>query len=344
MKPSSLFHGVVAALALSTPAFAQSGTAFTNFIRQVQMPTGVERDMSVSSTGEALSPLAIDPGGARFELWTVKNTNPPTAYLLDSKYVGTYVPIAQLSITTGDPYAPIRRTRADQPFSVTVEMSELLTDPNAPDASRMVNFLHHVQSYGSGDGVNVNRANATLLGTEVLTQNGFKTYSFTINQVPGANRAKIRGEERFSVFSLEDYQAPESQLASQFVQIWPVADGAISGIEDGQLVRFKMPTITIQLNDLYPGSTTYTQVYKGPPVLGKEGINVPGGAWTNGLNVPQNKPLVIDDFAGVFDEGGDGQWTLEVITSTPFGLDRLAYVSFNLNRTIRFNGSITSQE
>ena len=66
MKPLSLFHGVVAALALSIPAFAQSGTAFTNFIRQVQMPTGVERDMSVSSTGEALSPLAIDPGGARF--------------------------------------------------------------------------------------------------------------------------------------------------------------------------------------------------------------------------------------------------------------------------------------
>lgn len=344
MKISPLFHGAVAALALAAPAFAQSGTAFTNFIRQVQLPSNVERDMSVSSTGEALSPLAIDPGGARFELWTVKNTNPPTAYLLDSKYVGTYVPIAQIAISTGDPYPTIPRTRADQPFTVTVTMSELLADPEAPDASRMVNFLHHVQSYGSGDGVNIDRTMATLEGSETLMQNGIRTYGFTLHHIPGSNLAKVRGEERFSVFSLEDYQAPESQLASQFVQIWPVADGAISGIEEGQLVRFKMPSITVTLNDLYPGSSTYTQVYKGPPALGTEGLTVPGGSWINSKAIPENKTLTIDDFAGVFDEGGDGLWTMEVITSTPFGLDRLAYVSFNLNRTIRFNGSITSQE
>lgn len=344
MKISSFIPSLLAAAALSAPAFAQSGTAFTNFIRQVQVPSAVERDMSVSAMGEALSPLGIDPGGARFELWTVKNTNPPTAYLLDNKYVGTYVPIAQLAITTGDPYTTIPRTRADQPFTVTVTMSELLLDPNAPEASRMVNFLHHVQSYGTGDGVNINRTQATLKGTETLTQNGIKTYSFTINQVPGANRAKVRGEERFSVFSLEDYQAPESQLVSQFVQIWPVADGAISGITNNQLVRFKMPAITITLNDLYPGSSTYTQVYKGAPALGKQGITVPGGGWNNTKAVPETKTLSVSDFAGVFDEGGDGQWTMEVITSTPFGLDRLAYVSFNLDRTIEFRGSITSQE
>lgn len=346
MKTKQAILGLAAALALSAPAFAQSGTAFTNFVRQVQVPSGVERDVSVAANGTTLSPLAIDPGGARFELWTVKNTTPPTSYLIGSQYVGTYVPKAEIKIETGDTeYTTIPRTRADQGFKVILELDALSTDPNAPDAARMVDFLRHVQSYGTkGTGVGINRTQATLLGTQTIAQAGKTVFTFSINQVPGANRAKVRGEERFSAFSLEDYQAPPAQLDSKYVQIWPVADGSIAGIDDGQLVRFKMPTITIQLNDLYPGSTAYTQVYKGSPALGKEGFNVPGGAFTNTLAVPQDKTLVIDDFAGVFDEGGDGLWTMEVITKTPFGLDRLDYVYFNLNRTIRFNGSITSQE
>ena len=95
---------------------------------------------------------------------------------------------------------------------------------------------------------------------------------------------------------------------------------------------------------MYPGSSTYTQVYKGPPALGTNGITVPGGAWNNTKAVPEDKILPVSDYDAVFDEGGDGQWTMEVITSTPFGLDRLAYVTFYLDRTIEFNGSITSQE
>lgn len=346
MKTKQAILGLAATLAFSAPAFSQSGTAFTNFVRQVQVPSGVERDVSVTANGTSLSPLAIDPGGARFELWTVKNTAPPTSYLIGSQYVGTYVPQGTVTIETGDKeYKTVPRTRCDQPFKVHVTLKELSEDLNAPDAARMVDLLHHVQSYGTkGTDVGLNRTQATLLGTQTLDKEGTTTYSFLINQVPGANRAKVRGEERFSLYSLEDYQSPAAQLDSKHVQIWPVADGSISGIEDGQLVRFKMPVITIQLNDLYPGEAAYTQVYKGSPVLGKEGLNVSGGAFTNTRAEPQDKTLIVDDFAGVFDEGGDGLWTMEVITKSPFGLDRLDYVTFNLNRTIRFNGSMTSQE
>ena len=71
---------------------------------------------------------------------------------------------------------------------------------------------------------------------------------------------------------------------------------------------------------------------------------MPGGTWNNTNDVPEDKTLNLSDFDAIFDGGGDGQWTMEVIISTPFGLDRLAYVTFNLDRTIEFNGSITSQE
>lgn len=331
-------------LACQMWAGAQTVT-YTNFIRQVQLPTGVEWDMSVAaaSTGAGtLSPLAIDPGGARFELWTVKSS-PLTNYLLDSKYVGTYVPVASVVIRSEDPYSIIPRTRADRPFFVTVNVTGLLSGATDPDASKSVKLLRHVQSYGTaGTGIDIDRTQATLYSQATLTSNGPRTLTYSLTSVPGADRSKVRGEERFSVFSLEDYQAPESQLASKFIQIWPVADGSISGIADGQNFRLKMPTVTLTVNDLYPSSTTYAQVYKGNPQLGMTGTVVPGSSVVVTDSVPQGRVLVLRDYDNVFD--ADGRWTMELLTSTPFGIDRLAYVSFDVNLTLRLNGSFTTLE
>jgi hypothetical protein len=334
----------LAALALVAPAplSAQNGSTFTNFIRQVQLPTGVEWDMGVATVGESLSPLAIDPGGARFELWTVKAT-PLTSYLLDSRYVGTFVPIAQVAIRSEDPYVTIPRTRADRPFYVDVLVSGLLSDAGAPVASKSMKFLHHVQSYGaSGTGVGINRDLATLNSQVSMDQNGTQTLTYAINSIPGSNRAKIRGEERFSFFSLADYQAPESQIASQFIQIWPVADGALTGITDNQHIRFALPVVTVTMNDLYPTSHTYAQVYTGAPQLGRVGTIVPGSSLLVNDTVPSSRILVLSDYEGVFDD--DGQWTMELVTETPFGIERMDHVTFTLDRTIQMNGTVTTVE
>jgi hypothetical protein len=329
-------------LVSSGAALAQNGSTFTNFIRQVQLPTGVEWDMGVAATGESLSPLSIDPGGARFELWTVM-ASPLTSYLLDSRYVGTYVPLAQVAIRTEDPYAIIPRTRADRPFYVDISISGLLTDPTASDAAKNVKFLHHVQSYGaSGTGIGINRSLATLNSQVLMGTNGVQTFTHVVNSIPGADRAKIRGEERFSFFSLEDYQAVESQLASGFVQIWPVADGSMAGITNNQQIRFSLPVVTLTLNDLYPSSHTYAQVYKGAPQLGQVGSIVPGSSLLVNDTVPVSRVLTLSNYEGVFDE--DGQWTMELLTETPFGIDRLRYVTFHLDRTIEMNSSVTTVE
>jgi hypothetical protein len=342
---------VMAALAAPTTVNAQAGSAFTNFVRQKQLPedVGTERDVSVSATGETLSPLAIDPDGARFELWTIKSTNPPQEFLLAEQYVGTYVPQAVVTISTADPYTELPRTRADQPFTVNVTISGLLSDAGAPDASKAVDFLHHVQSYGTGGtGVGIDRNLATQLGTTEINQNSQPaapfTYSFTVNQVPGADRAKVRGEERFTIMSKADYQVDPQVLSSRFIQVWPVADGSIAGITNNQLIRFSLPEITLTANDVYPDSHTYAQVYKGAPALGTEGVIVPGSSRVIKDTVPNNLTLTLSDYDSAFDEGGDGLWTMELLTATPFGIDRLAYVSFSLDRTIQMNGSVTTQE
>jgi hypothetical protein len=325
-------------------AFGQAGAVYTNFVRQVQLPTGVLWDASVAPSGEQLASLAINPGGARFELWTIKS-DPLTVYLLDTRYVGTYVPMADVNIRTEDPYTytGIPRTRADRPFIVDVSTSGLLSGNDVPDSSKSVKLLRHVQSYGNGGtGEGINRTQATLLHQVSLVNNAVHRLSYTVNSIPNGDRTKVRGEERFSVFSLQDYQAHESQLASKFLQIWPIADGSISGMAQNALIKYRLPPLTITLNDLYPDSRTYAQVYQGDPVLGTTGTVIPGSGLVIYHSIPQNRVLDIRDWDDVITS--DGKWTIEILTATPFGIDRLTYLSFNVDRTISLNGTFTTIE
>lgn len=331
----------------SGSALAQETVSYVNYIRQFQMPADTTWDASdtVAANGTKLSALAINPGGARFDMWTMKSSSVTglTEYLLDTSYVGTYVPISSVVIRSEDNTSAIRRTRADRPFYVDVTVSGLLSGASDPEPSKSVKFLRHVQSYGAGGtGVGIDRTQATLMTQSSISTNGTQNLTFLVNAIPGADRTKVRGEERFSIFSLEDYQAPESQLASQYIQVWPVADGVISGIAQNQVIKFAVPALTLTLNDLYPNSTTYAQVYKGNAVLGTSGKIIPGSALVISDSVPQSRVLALANYMDVFDS--DGRWTIELLTSTPFGIDRLAYVSFDLDRTLDVNGTVTTIE
>ncbi len=354
MKTTGLLFSIL--LAITPGAQAQTNGGYTNFIRQIQLPSGVEKDMTnLEAAGTQDSALAINPGGARFELHSV-NTVTATPYLLVSQYVASYVPTVDLVITSEDPYDIVPRTRADRPFYVKTSVTGLLSGATDPEAAKKVNFLRHVQSYGEGGtGVGIDTTQATLLSQSYIESSAVAplptvaTMTFAINAVPGADRAKIRGEERFSVFSLADerieeesgqkYSAPAAQLASQRIQIWPVADGALTGITAGQLIRFKMPPVTVTLNDLYPDSHTYVQVYKGPAQLGMTGKKIPESRIIMD-STPQDEVFTLTNYDSVF--GEDGEWTMELVTKTPFGLDRLAHVTFNLDLTLQMNGSVTT--
>lgn len=338
-----LQSGITAALLASAVASAQSPT-YSNFIRQTQYPSGVQWDATVAASGSQLSALAIDPGGAKFDLWTVLST-PLTNYLLSSVYVGTYIPVASVTVASEDTTGVIPRTRADKPFTVTVTVSGLLNGATDPEPSKSVKFLRHVQSYGAtGDGINLDRTQASLLTQASINANGTQTFTYTLTSIPGANRAKVRGEERFSIYSLEDYQAPESQIDSKFIQVWPVTDGNLAGIATNDLIKTTMPQLTLTHNDIYPGGTVYTQIYKGNAVLGTTGSVIEGSSWVNTTDLPVNKTLVIpgDKYDRLV--ATDGRYTIEMLCSTPFGIDRLAYVSFDVNRMIEVNGTFTTIE
>ncbi|MDF1659917.1 MAG: hypothetical protein P1U58_20045, partial [Verrucomicrobiales bacterium] len=177
---------------------------YTFFVRQIQLQdTGeLEWDMDVDQEGSDQSPLPINPYGARFELYTVKSS-PLTSYMLDTTYVNSYIPVSTVTIVSDDPYEVIPRTRADQPFSVIIEVGGLSSDPDAPDAAQSVKLLRHVQSYPQDEfGQSINRGLATLLSQGSIDANGTQQLDYALTSIPGGDRSKVSGEERFSVFSL----------------------------------------------------------------------------------------------------------------------------------------------
>lgn len=339
---------LITSVAVTSTKAQDTSAGFTNFIRQVQLPyepDRITRDVYVQQTSEPegkRSALAINPNGARFELHTVR-ASPLTSYLLDTKYVSAFIPVVSVVIRSEDPYTAIPRTRADRPFHVDISIEGLRDGEDEPVASRQVTILRHVQSYGEGDGINIDRSQASLISQNTITMNGDSTLTYAVSSIPSGDLTKIHGEERFSVFSIDDNQVPATQLASMFVQVWPVADGGISGITSGETLKFAAPTITVVANDLYPGSTVYAQVYRGEQSNGTDGVIVHGSSEVlSSYTVPQDRVYTLSDWDRMIDS--DGVWTIELLTATPFGIDLLDHVTFNVDRTIKVNGTVTTIE
>lgn len=328
----------------SISAQSSQSAGYTNFIRQVILQTTppVSWDVAVSEKGERLSLVPIDIAGSRYELWTVKNATQPVSYLLDTAYVSAYAPSGTVTITTEDKDSPTPRTRADRPFSVTTIVSGLLSGTNVPASSKSVNFLRHVQSYGTTDGSNIDRNQATLHSQAVINTNGTNKLNYALTSIPGSNLLSIRGEERFSIYSIKEDGSSDQLLSDATLQVWPVATALITGIKEGDTVRFDEIPLTFSLHDLYPKSYTYAQIYPGSPQLGTKGNLLPAAQLIIDQNTPESREWQIGNYAQFLDK--DGPWTVEIITETIFGIERLNYVTFNVNRSIKVNSMISTIE
>jgi hypothetical protein len=146
---------------------------------------------------------------------------------------------------------------------------------------------------------------------------------------------------------------PGQKLGSAKVEIYPVSDGTISGIAMNDLVRFAMPTLTFVYRDVYPGpinSAVYAQIYKGER-QNTVGAIVPGTHKNNPTSLLGNytESATARDLDRMIDT--DGRWTIELLSDTPFGVERMltpsgqpAYVTFTVNRTINMNTTVTTIE
>lgn len=321
-----------AILGLHAPLSASSEN-FTNFVRQYQQGSGVYWDIqNVAPAGSAASLHPLDETGALFQLWTIeKNTGKD--YLLDQKTVGAYMPKADIKVITGDPYEKYPRTRADQPFSVHITVSDLLTGASgSPQAASSVLAEHHLAPYAEGQ-TSISASLATSgkpAGSGYLTENRIFTFDFRQSMLRAPDTGKPIGEEHFVVHALSDGSFAQTQIAAGFVQVWPVAVGAIEGIRHGERISFHPPRLTLVLEDLYPGSYTrlrakrlqssYEATFERSEfVLAEEPAST-------------DKTIVLTDYGHIFPE--DGIYLLELVTTTPFGTDVLSTVTVPVDRTL----------
>jgi len=360
MKPIFL-RMIGISLCGSAIASAQA-SGYVNFICQSQENIVAYLDPSLNNLetfGSKPSGLLVPASGATFDLHSMSVASPPpVSFPLTSLSVGAYMPMAQITILSEDKSAVVPRTRADRAFSVNIKIAALRSGATDPEAAKRVRLLHYVQSYGvKGTGVGIDTSQATKLSDSFITNNyvdPVMTLPFPMHRIPCQDLTKARGEHRFEVWSIEDkrvningdmYTVPPKLLASQKIQIWPVADGKITGITPRQRIRYQLPQVTFTMNDLYPNSTTYAQVYKGEVVNDHvvRGTQIAGPVPPIGTS-PRDAVEVIngESYAQALDS--DGVWTMELLTVTPFITDRLDYVTFEIDRTMKVNGNFVTIE
>jgi hypothetical protein len=322
-------------LAVSSVSASAATLRYENFIRQTQQQTGVVWDMPVAPNGTAFSALAIEGNGSLFQLWTVEQTAAKD-YLLDQKLVGAYVPKADVKITTLDPYPLVHRTRVDQPFSVEIQVADLLTGTGLPDAATKVLLEQHIQSYVNGDiplDLAVVAAN-TPLYSSYISQNGSTVMKFAASSLKATDPTKAVGEEHFIVHALSDGTVTQTQIAAGHVQVWPVASGSILGITKNQQLRYQIPTLQLTLNDLYPRSDTYLMLYQGTQINGVQGSIVKAYP----LDRDRSVSTILDVTELSAKIGADGTYTLALMSATVYGKELLCEpITFNVKRTIEVN-------
>lgn len=319
--------------------FAQS-TAYKNIVRQVQQQSGVVWDMQdVTPEGAATSVLLHESGGSLFQLWTIDQTKAKD-HLLDQKLVGAYLPKADIKITTQDPYSLVTRTRIDQPFSVEIEVTDLLTGVGLPDAATKVLLEQHVQSYAEGQ-ISLDHTQVisnTPSSSAYISENGKTVLKFAASSLKAADPTKAIGEEHFIIHALADGTTTQTQIASAHVQVWPIASGEILGILPGEEIRFETPMIQLNLNDLYPRSDTYLMLYEGTQVNGAQGVIAKAFPVDRDRTVSQI--LEVNDLDTKITKSGT--YTIALMSETIFGTELLCPpITFSVDRTITINAMQT---
>lgn len=322
---------------LSIASANDESANYLNFIVQIHSDANVDTvkidDLSPEGSGNALEGVS---GSSVFQLWTVHRTQ-GTTHLLDEKIVSSYHPQAVIAIKTGDPYKGIPRTRVDQPFTVEYTMSGLVTnDPDVQDAAKSAILQHDVTDYA--------QTSSEVQATQSdITQNGTATDT-RVTSIQSADLTRVSGEESFTILARPDYGVDKTHmLASAKVQIWPIARASMSGFDTSK-TYLNLPDIHVDLQDLYPDSTTYIRLYKGNPTANPSKVHIINTSYViiDDTNPQDRKFSISGSELGITESG---EYTMEIIHETPFGADVLSQTyPLKKKNNIKVVGSLNSSD
>lgn len=291
--------------------------------------------------------LDLDVLGIHLDLILGGSGQPdPVAKLLDEVAIGTYLPEATVKLRSEDPYQP-PRTRADRPYSFTLSARKLAdpADPRGGITKMRVDRdfkLYHPQlhvPYPNGVG------QGSYAESYEFQRNGDFNDAVVYQSLPYERPTKAIGEETFTAKVPLGSSGTLVSIGSATIQVWPVSEATVENIVPDQRYTAIPADARVVFKDLYPDSVTYAQIYEGPPTLGKVGKVIGSSVVSYNTYAPQDAvvPLSIADS----DLGGDGIYTIEVLTTTPFNErkpERVTYVSFVIDRTIEVHGQLVGGE
>jgi hypothetical protein len=332
------------------------------WVRQTDLSTGQVYDLPFTgSGGPYVSPMPVNNTGSLYELFARGTAWDSNIYLLDTKLIGTYNPEVAVTIATEDAYLRgdpagttfVKRTRADRPFTATIEVSGLVPDGETT-AERAVYLAVQAKNY---DPVTYSALDQpSYLLEDANLENGTHVLGPLYHQLTTPTLTAGNGEHSFTLVRYGSYGIPDTIMAQPKLEIWPVATAQVSTLSASQVFIDRIPAVVVTLNHLYPDSHTYVQLYEGPAVLGTAGAIIPGTERRFGrhynpdldeepTNVPQTLSISIEDLSN--HAADDGIYTLEVITHTPFfgrAAERLYHVTFEVDRVISSRGQLSTTE
>ena len=331
------------------------------WVRETDISTGQMYDIGLQPLGGGFTPtLAISEAGNRFELYARGTAWDTKVYLLDTKLIRAYSPAAAFTIDTGDPYVRgdvdsgrfVKRMRADQTYSVTLQVSGLVPG----SASAAENSAYYV----------VNATNYNPVTYSGLDQEEYEIFSRVLPNgtlasgpmeheltTPGKYAC---GEMKFTMVRWAADGVPDTIIAQPKIEIWPVAKATIENIAENQVFIDKIPLVIFNYKDLYPDSRTYAQIYKGRYVKGtvgtvvqtterKYGTHYNPGVGTEPASVPQTLAVGVEGLSNYTPK--DGVYTVEILTETPYDSRQpvsLQKVTFEVDRVISSRGKLSTAE
>lgn len=329
--------GLLLGLCSLTSLSGQSRGDWTVTLVQKHLESSGVFQGRVEMEGSRVSFAPVPEGGSEFNLWAYRRgPDGLEEHLVDTEVVGAYLPKGEIWITTQDPYSEgIPRTRIDQGFTLNFEIEGLMEGADAPEAARKV-LLDHKIAVAQGDPKKNNLGPEADFNQSFIDRNGVGGINFIASNLPGSDPFNDAGVESFKLFALPDGDVAELELSSAQVQIWPLSQASFSGVSSSSVYTIA-PDVSVDLVNLYPDSETWAQVYKGPERVGTNGIRLVENMALVKDSVPRDTVLKFTKLDTILDS--NGEWTIEVITRTPFGIERLAHTSININRDLKLRGS-----
>jgi len=287
-------------------------------------------------------------GRSVFELMTTnETTNEDT--ILKTVTVDSYMAeVKELTIIgpSQDPYNMnpdeisgfIPRTQIGQGYTIQYHVSGLLPKGKGiPMAASSLKLEQASYAYAENETSIIEEGNPTL-STSNIQKNGLSRTN-VLSRLTGSDMTKLRGEDVVTIYMKADPEGghpDENVMATAKIQIWPISDGSLAGIREGEIYS-TVPSLTLDLIDLYPGSDTYLSITGGsldePLIYGNR---------TNTSNTPLSIKYSLTDLNKRLLSGG--VYNVKLMHRSPFDEFVMSEVTFTLQRTIHVKASIITSE